>query len=120
MSTKLYISKVKQAITELEEYALSGKELEHLVYAQIKNENLDQILKETLLKIQSNAIETLRNNYLDHNQKSVKTDGFKFTLKAGSTRYYFTGIEEIENAKLQLFSKNKKVLSCLMKKQDKK
>ena len=102
MSTKLYISKVKTAIKELEEYALSGEEQEHIVYAEIKSEFLDDCLKETLSKIQSNVIEVVRNNYLDHNQKTFKADGYKFTLRAGSTRYYFTGIEEIENAKADL------------------
>jgi hypothetical protein len=96
------ISNVKNAIKELEEHALSGNESEHLAFAEIKSENLDELLKESLSKIQSNAIEILRGNYLEHNQKSVKADGFKFTVRAGSTRYYYTGIEEIENAKNEL------------------
>lgn len=99
MKIQNQVNKIEHEIQKLVEIALSGEVQEHEAYAHIKDADLEGYLKSALSEIQSAAIDRLQQNYIEPGKKSYKDQQFVYTVRQGSTRYYFTDVEEVKEAK---------------------
>ena len=116
MKLEKTIEKVKKAIESLEETALDGNMHPHEAFAIIKESGIEELLKEKIEAVRSVAVSNLQHNILEGNEKSYKDRNFLYTVRAGSTRYYFTDVPEVKKAKAEyergdLFKKFKEVES---------
>lgn len=102
MSIESQIQEVKSAIRELKNYSMSGDIQTHEAMAIIKQSGLTDFLDIELKEIQSEAISQLQHNFIEHGKKSYKDGNFIYTVRSGTTRYYFTEIEEYKQAKEKL------------------
>ena len=102
MNIQTYIIEVKNSIRNLTEFATSGELQVHEALAEIKQALLDDFLKTEIGKVQDESIETLRNNFIEYGKKSYKDSSFSYTIRGGSTRYYFTDVEEVKQKKKDL------------------
>ena len=96
MKIQDYINNVKSSIESLKEYAISGEIQPFEALAEIKQNLIDDDLKECIKEVQSQSIEELEKNWIDPGKKSFKNDKYVFTVRKGSTRYYFTEIDEFK------------------------
>ena len=101
-SVRTRINKVLNAIQELEDFCLSGDELAHECYSEVKHFELDNAISSMTEKIRDGALEELRNNFLEGNEKSYKGKNFVYTIRNGATRYYFTNVPEVKRVKAEL------------------
>lgn len=102
MSLQNQIANLSKGLENLKKYSTSGDLTPHEAYLLIKESGIEELFKETLEKVKSIAIENLKMNYLEGNEKSYKENGYMFTVRQGATRYYFTDVEEVKKAKLEL------------------
>lgn len=96
-----YISMIANNIENMKNSAISGDLQPHEALAIIKESSLEEVLKEAISEIKSIAIDNLRNNFLNQNEKTYNDGSFSYTVREGSTRYYFTDVEEVKEAKFQ-------------------
>lgn len=97
MKIQDYIQNVKAAIDSLKEYAISGDIQPFEALAEIKQSALEEDLKINIKDIQSVAVSELQNNFLEHGEKSYKDSSYQYTIRSGTTRYYFTEIQEFKD-----------------------
>ncbi len=95
------IKKVEKALYELKKYALSGDILEHKALAKIKTSNIKENLECILSEIQDKSLTSIL-NLLEQGKKTLKDEEYSYTVKNGSTRYYYTNIKEVIEAKKEL------------------
>jgi len=100
-SIRKKINKIKEAISELENFSISGEELAHECYSEIKFFDIESDLKRCITSVKDAALEELRNNFLDPDKKSYKGKNFVYTVRNGSTRYYFNNVPEVKEAELK-------------------
>ena len=79
--------------------AISGDLQPHEAFALIKEADIDGLLKSAMEEVKSAAIENLQHNFLNQNEKTFKDNSYSYTVRGGSTRYYFTDVEEVKEAK---------------------
>lgn len=91
-----HINNVKSALDSLKEYAISGDIQPFEAIAEIKQSMLKETLESEIKEIQSAAVEELQRNWIEPGKKSFKDDRFMYTVRNGSTRYYFNEIEEVK------------------------
>lgn len=99
MNIQDHINKVTTAIKNLKEYAISGDIKAYNALAEIKENKIEDYLKSNIHVVEDIALEELRNGVLEYNQKSYKEGGIQYTVRSGSTRYYYTEIEEVKQKK---------------------
>jgi hypothetical protein len=99
MSIQNYIVQLNRSIENLKNFAISGDIHPHEAYALIKESGVDEKLNSCLSDVRSAAVEELQRNYLEGNEKTYKGNGYKFTVRGGSTRYYFTDVPEVKEKK---------------------
>lgn len=102
MSIQNYIANLNRSIENLKNYAVSGDLQPHEAYALIKESGVDERLNSCISEVRGVAVDELKRNYLEGNEKTYKGNGYKFTVRGGSTRYYFTDIPEVVDAKYDL------------------
>ncbi len=83
----------------MRDYAISGDLQPHEAYALIKESGIEDFLKESISEVKGVAIDVLNRNYLEGNEKTFKDNGYAFTVRSGSTRYYFTDVKEVKQKK---------------------
>lgn len=99
MSIQNYIAHLNKSIDNLKNYAVSGDLQPHEAYALIKESGVDERLNSCISEVKGIAVDELKRNYLEGNEKTYKGNGYKFTVRGGSTRYYFTDIPEVKEKK---------------------
>lgn len=97
MKIQDYINNVKSAMSALKEYATSGDIQTFEALAEIKQSFLKETIEEDIKKVQSVAVTELENNFIEYGKKSYKDANYQYTVRKGSTRYYFTEIEEYKD-----------------------
>lgn len=102
MSIQNQITNLAKGLENLKKYSTSGDLTPHEAYLLIKESGIEELFKETIDEVKSIAIENLKMNYMEGNDKSYKENGYMFTVRSGATRYYFTDVEEIKKAKKEL------------------
>lgn len=102
MSLQNQITNLSKGIENLKNYSTSGDLTPHEAYLLIKESGIEDLFKETLNEVKSVAIENIKMNYLEGNDKSYKENGYMFTVRGGATRYYFTDVPEVKDAKYDL------------------
>lgn len=94
-----YIEEVRKSIENLKEYATSGDIQPHEALAEIKQSFLEDFLKLETKKVQDEALQVLRDNFIEYGKKSYKDSNYQYIVRSGSTRYYFTDVEEVKEKK---------------------
>ncbi|TSE03353.1 hypothetical protein [Aquimarina algiphila] len=102
MKIQNHIEQVRRSIENLTEYATSGDIQAHEALAEIKQSFLDDFLKLEIKKIQDESLQVLRDNFIEHGKKSYADSNYRYTIRAGSTRYSFTAVEEVKKKKKDL------------------
>ncbi|MBO0323502.1 hypothetical protein J0X14_14430 [Muricauda sp. CAU 1633] len=100
MSIQNYIANLDRCIDGLRKYAVSGDIQPHEAYALIKESGIDERLGSCISEIRGVAVDGLKHNYLEGNEKNYKSNGYAFTVRSGSTRYYFTDVPEVKEKKI--------------------
>lgn len=98
MSLQNQISNILRGMELLEKYSTNGDMQPHEAYALIKQSGIEESLSEVLSRIKDVAVENLKNNFIE-DKKSYKDANFQYTVRAGSTRYYFTDVPEVNEKK---------------------
>lgn len=99
MKIQDHITNVTNSIGKLKDFAISGELQPHEAFALIKEAGLDEYLKVEISEVRDVAIDNIRRNYLNPNEKSYKDCGYQFTIRQGPTRYYFTDVPEVKTKK---------------------
>lgn len=99
MSIQNHIVQLNRSIENLKNYATSGELQPFEAYALIKESGVDEKLNSCISEVRGVAVEELQRNYLEGNEKTYKGNGYKFTVRSGATRYYFTDVPEVKEKK---------------------
>jgi|GEM_PF-5412552 len=99
MSIQNYITHLNRSIENLKNYAISGELQPHEAYALIKESGVDEILNSCITEVRNAAVEELQRNFLQGKEKTYKDNSYKYTVRSGSTRYYFTDVPEVKEKK---------------------
>lgn len=99
MNVQDHIANVTNSIEKLKDFAISGDIQPHEAFALIKESGLDDYLKVEISHVRDVAIDHIRRNCLNVNEKSYKEGGYQFTIRGGATRYYFTEVPEVKKKK---------------------
>ena len=94
-----HLTLLQNELSNLKESATSGDIPAHEAFMLINESGLSDLFKKTIDEIKSFAIEELKNNYLDGNEKTYRSMGYSYTIRDGSTRYYFSDVPEIKKKK---------------------
>ena len=101
MSVQNQLALLTKQVDNLKNYSTSGDLSPHEAYLLIKESGIEDLFKDSLSEIKSQAIEHLKNNVLNQGEKTYKENGYSFTVRGGSTRYYFTDVKEVQEKKKQ-------------------
>ena len=99
MSIQNYITHLNRSIENLKNYAISGELQPHEAYALIKESGVDETLNSCITEVRNAAVEELQRNFLQGKEKTYKDNSYKYTVRSGSTRYYFTDVPEVKEKK---------------------
>lgn len=94
-----YVNRIIERIDQLKDYATNGDIPIHQALAEINTQDLEAYLKEAIKEIKDQAIEELRDRYMEANEKTYQDQYYKYNVRGGSTRYSFTKVKAVKEAK---------------------
>ena len=102
MSLINQISILKKGIELLEQYSLDGEMQPHESYALLKESGIVEEYNSVIANVKQQAIDNLRNNFIDNGKKTYKDGQYAYTVKGGATRYYYSEVDEYKEAQQAL------------------
>lgn len=96
MTVQQALGDYQNALKTLLECAMSGDIPIHVAFSFVKLIDLEKTGKAVQNEIREAAIQELRDNYLEGNEKIYTSNGYDYEVRSGTTRFAFSDVEEVK------------------------